>query len=80
MMVSAMAGKVPAIAGSIRSVLGSSLEGRQTALAASLPFDALVAIIAIVSATTIVNAALIVMSVATTVPALSVSVAIAAII
>jgi hypothetical protein len=56
------------------------IRGRQAALAASLPFDALVATIAIISATAIVDAALIVMSVATTVPTLSVSVAIPAII
>jgi hypothetical protein len=81
-----MSGKAPAIAGRV-CWIGAlcawrfpGVRGRQAALAASLPFDALVATIAIVSATAIVDAALIVMSIATTVPALSVSVAIAAII
>jgi hypothetical protein len=80
MMVPAMSDKVPAIAGSIRSVLGSSLEGWQTALAAAPPVGGIVATIVIAAAPAIIDAALIVMSVATTVPALSVSVAIAAII
>jgi len=63
-----------------QSVLGSSLEGRQTALAASPPVGGIAATIVFVPATAIVDAALIVMSVATTVPAMSASVAITAII
>ena len=81
-----MSGKAPAIAGRV-CWIGAlcawrfpGIRGRQAALAASLPFDALVATIVIAAAPAIVDAALSVMSVATSVPALAVSVAIAAII
>ena len=73
-----MPGKVPAIADPCGLCLIRA--SKAAGLAASLPFDALVATIVIAAAPAIIDAALSVMSVTTTVPALAVSVAIAAII